>query len=133
MGWIVEGQVPNQRFKPHAFNVRSRTGDLQVLQRFGIPEALSEIDVRSNVGRSNVPDPTISPGGDLQVLLEIRHSAGSASLILLVAGRPPGVEIRFQNLGPEIIIISAIIRVVSSSLNIISVALKCAEHCEVTW
>ena len=90
--------------------------DSQVLQYLGIPEALSGIDVGNIVGRGNVPDSGISSGGDPQVLLETRDGTGGTGLILQITGRSPGIEVRFQNLRSEIVILHATPWVVSACL-----------------
>ena len=67
--------------------------DSQVLQHLSIPEALSVVDVRNIIGRSDVPNSGVSSGGDPQVFLETRDSTRSTGLILQVASCSPGDEV----------------------------------------
>ena len=101
---------------------------LQVLQHLCIPEALGFIDVGNGVGLSDVPNSGISSGGDPQVLLETCDGTGGTGLVLQIAGRSPGVEVGFQNLGSEVVISVVAIWVVSVCLKAISVAAYSTER-----
>jgi hypothetical protein len=105
-----------------------RTEDLQILQYLSVPEALGDVDMGNIIGRSDVPDSSISSGGDLQVLLETFHSTNGTGLISLVTSRSPGIEVRFQNLGSEIVIRSIAVWVVSGFLNTVSAASQNTRH-----
>jgi hypothetical protein len=98
---------------------RSGAEGLQILQHLGIPEALCGIDIGNSIRHGDVPDPSISSSRYPQVLLETRHSTGGASLVLLVTGYSPGIEIRFEDLGSEVVI--SRFRVVSIFLETVSV------------
>ena len=128
MGRVVERQVPNRRIRPCApINL---TEDAQVLQCLGKPKALGDIDVGGSFGirLGDIPDSSISSSGDPQILLETRHSTGGTGLIFLVTGHSPGIEVRLQSLGSEVIIGVAAIRVVSVFLEMISVPLQDTNH-----
>lgn len=66
---------------------------LQILQHFGIPEALSGVDVGNSVGLGDIFNSGISSGGDPQVFLETRDGTGGTGLIFHVTGCSPGVEV----------------------------------------
>ena len=95
----------------------------QVLQHLSVPETLGVVDIGNGVGFSDVPDPSVSPGGDPQVLLKTRDGTGGTGLILQVTSRSPGDEVRFQNLGPEVVISKVAVWIVSMFLKTSSVVL----------
>ena len=111
---------------------QSRVKDLQILQHLGIPETLSGIDVGNSIGLSDIPDSSISSGGDSQVLLEIRDGTGGTSLVFQVTGRSPGVEVRLQNLGSEVVITTVAVCIVSMCLKPISAAVYRMSQGELT-
>jgi len=121
VAWIVERKVPNQRHETPSTNP-PRMKDLQILQYFSIPEALGDIYVIDGIWCSNVPDCGISSGEDPQVLLEVRDGTGGTGLIFLVTSRSPGIKVRFQDLGSEVVISVTIVWVVSALLRTKSVA-----------
>ena len=102
--------------------------DLQVLQHFSVPEALGDIEVGNSTGLGDVLDSSVPSSGDLQVFLETRDGTGSTGLILLVASCSPGDEVRFQNLGSEVVIPIFTVWVVSMTLGVVSVAPRGVVH-----
>lgn len=78
------------------------------------------------IGLSDIPDSSISSGGDLQVLLEICRGTGGTILILLVAGYSPGIKVGFENFGSEVVII--VLRVVPGFLKAVSAASQSTGH-----
>jgi hypothetical protein len=101
---------------------------LQIFQHLRIPETLSVIDIADGIGLSDVSNSSISPGGDPQVLLETRDSAGGTGLIFQVAGRSPGVEVGFQNFRSEVVIAVVTVWVVSVCLKAISAVVYSTER-----
>lgn len=80
------------------------------------------------VGLSDVPDPSVSSCWDSQVILELCHSHCGATLVRLVAGHSPSIEVRLKNLGSEVVVI--VLRIVSIFLKEVSVMSQNSEHCQ---
>ena len=95
----------------------------QVLQHLSVPETLGVVDIGNGIGLSDVLYSGVSSGGDPQVLLKTRNGTGSTSLVLQVTSRTPGDEVRFQNLGPEVVISNVAVWIVSVFLMMSSVVL----------